>query len=174
MLSGFTFNITPTAASYNFDIIGNKGVEVKVADVDFYYSKVTSREQDYGNNPFTIAISANSLSYEAVGSNTEFRFVKTDKPQNQELSEGNSIKYTVVFYNDATGNSKRNPTELKYSANQEKDNTALLGIGSARKYLNAFNFNGSVSIIVDSTADTSKLTSGRYSTTLYYYVISNY
>ena len=170
--TGFSLDITPTPVSYNFDIKQYRGVPQEIADVTFYYSHVGSSTKSYSGSPISIAISADANQYTAVNGSTDFRFVKTNI-QNQEISSGNSIAYRLSFSNGTT--TKTSPTELKFDTTVVDKNTQLMGgYFSGKQYLNSFKFTGTVSITVDNVSDEDLPESGRYSTTIYYYVISNY
>lgn len=176
-ITDYSFNITPDPVSYNFDIEAEEasGEYVKIADVNFFFSKM--QESQTGNYSFTIAI-GNDSSYSPVDSNTVFRFIKTDA-KNQELTAYNSIEYAVKFTNKNTNRSilSTSGNALSFSATTESNGTKLGGgifsgwANTSYLYLFSYSFSGEVAIKIE--GDISNAIAGRYSTTLYYYVISN-
>lgn len=173
--SDFYFSIEPTPASYNIDLVNQAGQDIKIADLTFTLTSTSNSDKtDYGANPFQIGICANNSIFSGSSAD-EYRFVKRNI-QNQELSDANSVRYSVKFTNTnpPSGYAITNPLEtgtngytLKHTATHTTDHQKV----AASTYYDRFDFTGEVSIKI--TGDPSNLSSGQYSTTLYYYIISN-
>lgn len=165
--SDFTFSISPTASTYNFDIEGNNGF-VDVADIQFTFSERTKNpKNDYGQNPFVIGVSASGDGWIPMTEPYKFRRAGSEY---QGESDANTITYETRLVNENYGIGYGTPLSdgrYEYSAPHTVVNQL-----AASSYYNFFEYRGKAQIRITG-ANTSSLAPGRYSTNLYFYIIKN-
>lgn len=167
----FYFSVEPTNESYNVDLKGDAGKDIKIADLSFVHTEVSTSPKSYNQNPFQIAVTTTPLGWgNATSDDVMFKKVNIGT---QALSSANSVGYTLTLKDTTSGVTANTVTtdddgySQKVNAHHVTENQQVGGNNN----FNKFTFDGTLTIKI--TGDTTNLTAGRYSTTLYYYVIKN-